>query len=310
MFTPELSAALAACAEHQRLTLELDVAQKQEAVARARLDQARATLAAETADVEALESITPTRLWSALRGSTAEDRQREGAEASAADTVVTQWEQAVEAAHGTVRRLRAAIAELGDVGRAREQAFAAEERRLLDAGGGAAAQLVEITSQLASVAADKADVAHAKVAAKQATGALQEAARVLSDAEGWSTFDTFLGGGMMSSLAKQDRMEAAAALLSVASAALRRLSATLADLGLAGVEAARVDGLTLAVDVWFDNFFTDWVVGDRIDQAQQRTHQALQAVGQLTGDLARRERELDALAQTLAQARENVVHQR
>jgi hypothetical protein len=310
MFTPELSVALSLCAEHQRLTLELDVARKRAAVAHARLAEARNTLNAETSDVEALESITPTRVWSGLRGTLADDRQRERAELSAAEEAVAQWEASAAEALEVCRRLEVALSGLGDVESAREQALAAEEKRLLDAGGGAAAQLVEITSQLASVAADKAEVAHAKLAAKQATSALKEASRVLSDAEGWSDYDTFLGGGVFASLAKLDGMDAAGASLAAASAALRQLSASLAELSLAAVEAVRVDGLTLSVDAWFDNFFTDWVVGGRINDAQQRTQQALQAVSRATSQLAGRERELDALAQTLGHAREEVIIQR
>lgn len=80
MFTPELSTAFTACAEYERLRLELNLARATEDAAAARLEVARKRLAVEAAEVDALESVTPTRVWATLRGTRASEVERERGE--------------------------------------------------------------------------------------------------------------------------------------------------------------------------------------------------------------------------------------
>ncbi|MCE1175234.1 MAG: hypothetical protein LWW77_11595 [Propionibacteriales bacterium] len=310
MFTPELSAAFAACAEYERLRLELNLARAGEDAAVVRLAEAKKQLASEAAEVDALESVTPTRVWATLRGTRASEIERERGEWMAAETAVADLERAVDVARQSREELLSAILALGDVYRNQERALAVEEGRLLDAGGGAAAQLVEISGQLASVAAQRAQLANAKVAAKAADTALNDAARELASADGWSTYDTFFGGGMISSTVKHDHLDAAGARFAAAAAALRQLSTQLADAGLVGVAGLQVDDLTRTLDVWFDNFFTDWFVSDQISEARRRTAQASSAVAAATARIAGKVAELDALESRLKQAREDVIIQR
>ncbi len=310
VFTPELSAAFAACAEYERLRLELNLARATEDAAAARLTVAKKRREAEAAEVDALESVTPTRVWATLRGTRASEVERERGEWMAAETAVAELERAYGEARRSREELLAAVLALGDVYRNQERALAVEEGRLLDAGGGAAAQLVEISGQLASVAAQRAQLAHAKVAAKVAHQALNDAARELASADGWSTYDTFFGGGMISSTVKHDHLDAAGDRLHAAGAALRQLSTQLAEVGLAGVGSVGVDDLTRAVDVWFDNFLTDWFVADKISEARERTAEASGAVAAATAQITGTVAELDALESRLKQAREDVIIQR
>lgn len=310
MFTPELSAAFAACAEYERLRLELNLARATEDAAAARLESARKRRAAEAADVNALESVTPTRVWATLRGTRASEIERERGEWMAAETAVAELERAYDVARRSREELVSAIFALGDVYRNQERALAVEEGRLLDAGGGAAAQLVEISSQLASVAAQRAQLANAKVAAKAAAVALNDAARELASADGWSTYDTFFGGGMISSSVKHDHLDVAGGRLAAAGAALTQLSTEVAEVGLVGAGGLQVDDLTRTVDVWFDNFLTDWLVSDQIGEARKRTAEASARVAAVLARIAAKVAELDALESRLKQAREDVIIQR
>jgi hypothetical protein len=310
MYTQDLSDALAASAEHGRLSLELNLAEAKEKVAAARVAEAKERVGAELNDVAELESLTTRRLWASLRGSRTDDLDRERSELAARQADAAALAETLAQASADRQQLEAAMAGLGDVKTRRARALNAAEARLLDAGGGPAAQLVEISGQLASVAAQLAEVAQAKVAAKTATRALSEAARLLDSADDWSTYDTLLGGGMIASLAKHDRMDAASAELRAADAALRRLSAELADVGLAGVGGIDVGELTKAFDIWFDNIFSDWSVAGRIAGAAERTERALQAVATASGRLSERARELGTLQATLTRAREDVIIQR
>ena len=77
---------------------------------------------------------------------------------------------------------------------------------------------------------------------------------------------------------KHDRLDKATALLDEAAAAIQRFSRELSDVELPGVDVPLVDELSRGLDIWFDNFVTDLMVGQRIKQAKDEVDHAIQAV--------------------------------
>ena len=304
----ELEAALAAVAEQERVRSRLDRARAAEESARQAAVEARRRLADETADVRALESLSPTRIWATLKGSRDTDLDREEAERQAAEYAAARADAWLVSTHDEVRRAEAELAALGDVHARRQQALAAKEQWLLGAGGAAAAELTRIADEIAAARAQAYEVREAVAAGEQAAGALERAQRVLGSAGDWATYDTFFGGGMFSDMMKYDRMDEAQQLLHHADLALRRLSAELADVGMTGVvHGLAVDGLTRTFDVWFDNIFTDWSVRSRITEAARRSADAARVVHEVRLRLARQQQELTTRARDLVAARERLV---
>ncbi|GAA1145897.1 hypothetical protein [Nocardioides aquiterrae] len=304
----ELAAALAAVAEHARLTARLERARAAETEAAAASSQARGRLAEETADVEALESFSPTRVWAALRGSRDADLDREQAEKQAAEYAVARADAVLQAARDEVRRAETGLAALGDVAGRRDRALQAKEDSLVGAGGPVAAELTRIAGELGTADAEAAEVAEAAAAGEIAATCLARADELLGKAGDWASYDTFLGGGMFTDAMKYDRMDQAQRLLHDADLALRRFAHELADVGLqATVQGLSVDGLTQAFDVWFDNIFTDWSVKNRISDAARRTAEAAQAVHDLRVRLDRRQRELADRQAALRAERERLL---
>jgi hypothetical protein len=58
--------------------------------------------------------------------------------------------------------------------------------------------------------------------------------------------------------------------------------------GISGVEGIGITDLTRALDVWFDNIFSDWAVRDRIAKASEQVHRLLGEVGAIGRELERR----------------------
>ncbi|HYF71765.1 MAG TPA: hypothetical protein VD864_03035, partial [Nocardioides sp.] len=224
----ELEAALEGVAEHARVSTRLHRARQSEESARAAAVQAHAQLADEARDVRALESFSPTRIWATLRGSRDTDLDREEAERQAAEYAAARADAWLVSTHDEVRRAEAELAALGDVRARRERAIADKERLLVEAGGTAGAELARIADELASARATQKEVREAITAGEQAAGALAQASQMLGSAGGWATYDTFFGGGMLTDMAKYDRMDQAQRLLHHADQAPRHLSAELA----------------------------------------------------------------------------------
>ncbi|WP_159793909.1 hypothetical protein [Puerhibacterium puerhi] len=286
-----LDAAESAVAEHDRLTARRERALGAVQAERQALAQARERLADETADVERLEHLSPARIWAGLRGDRAERLDRERAEQQAAQYAAGVVEARLAAAERELAAVDAELAALGDVGARRAQALHAVEAWVRTHGGAAAADLDALAREAGAVAAERQEVAEAAAAARTALGSLTEAAGYLRSADGWATYDTFFGGGLVADMVKHDKLDKAAALMRRADLDLRRLATELGDLGQQGVGGIGIDGLTSIFD-WMDNIFGDWAVKNRIADAAGRVQRALAAVGHVQQGLAAREEAL------------------
>jgi hypothetical protein len=121
--------------------------------------------------------------------------------------------------------------------------------------------------------------------------------------------DTFLGGGMLASAVKHNRLDSAARLAAQADRALVVLRDELADVpGMRrGDLSARVDGLTQFVDIWFDNIFTDLAVGRRISDSRRNVAACRSRVVNLLTALDRRRERAEARLQAIAVERADLL---
>ena len=120
----------------------------------------------------------------------------------------------------------------------------------------------------------------ALAAGRFALDRLNEARMELGSADSWSAWDTWGGGDIISSMMKHRRLDQATDRLRDASAALEVFSRELGDVhaDLPGLTAPMVDGLSRGLDIWFDNFFTDLMVRDRIKNAMRRVEESIRSV--------------------------------
>lgn len=281
-----------AVAEADRLAGLLRGHRAQLDAARHAVGAARSALGKEAADVERLERVSFARVWAGLRGDTGERLAREQAEQQAAlyrlDAAAERLRTAEEQAHLVAQRHAA----LGDVSGRQDHARRAVEEWVLRHGGADAEKLTEILHRVARLEVEQREVAEARTAAEAARAPLASAAKVLNEASGWATYDTFFDSGILTDLAKRDRMEAAAQQLKLADRALRFLSVELGHIGQrASFDLDFSDGLS-AFDLWFDDIFSSWAVRGRIQDAQDRVADAQSIVDRIDQRLATQAREV------------------
>lgn len=271
--------------------------------ARQRLDEATARyeasvehLASELEDVAKLESMSMTRILSGLRGMREADLSREKAEAEAARYAAAEAEGRRLSAERDVTALIARINDLGDLGGRHQEILADREREVAadPAQAGAASRLAELATLIGAGQAELVQLDEALEAAGVARQRLSAAIRVLDNAGAWSTVDTFLGGGVITDMAKYYRLDQAAQLIRDADAALAHLGTELADVGVASIGGIQVADLTRFFDIWFDNLFSDWSVRQRIRDAAGRVDAAVHGVLDVTEQLEKRRAETRA----------------
>jgi hypothetical protein len=302
----ELASATAALQATESLDRRLEAARRQAEESAERAAAAQVRVAAEGRDVERLQSLSLTKILSHLKRSHDNDLARETAEHQAAEYEYLTLRARADADGRIVDDLQRRRVGLGDVKNRYEHALTAKERWLREHYDPAAVRLCEIAEIRVLLTAELSEIGQAREAAERAAEHLREAAELLVSARSWSAYDTWWGGGFVTSWMKRNNLDGVAAEMRAADAALKRFTTELSDVHMEGLQLVEAGALTRFFDVWFDNLFTDLSVRDRIIAAQKKVDEALAGVREFqttlpqrahrcTAELARLEEERVAL---------------
>lgn len=111
----------------------------------------------------------------------------------------------------------------------------------------------------------------------RALDSLRAARENLDSAKNWGLWDMF-GGGFISTMLKQSKMDSAKQNMERARYDLHRFSQELRDVSISyDLDIETGDFLSFA-DWFFDGFFVDWMVQDRINKAREQVSEAIRQV--------------------------------
>ncbi|MFS0575665.1 hypothetical protein AB1K83_08525 [Sporosarcina sp. 179-K 3D1 HS] len=144
---------------------------------------------------------------------------------------------------------------------------------------------------------------------KIAIHALDKAMDKLNSAEGMSIWDTFLGGGLVASALKHSEMSDSEDLVHQAQRALRHYRTELMDVQNMAAESFTIsqNDIFAFTDLFFDNFFSDWMVHSRITDAQSQIHEVLQDVRRVQDQLARKRDEAEEELNRINQQEKDII---
>jgi hypothetical protein len=304
----QIASAAAGLQEHESLTHKIAELDATLAGHREWVGELNARLHREERDVERLEGLTIDSLLARLKGSLADDLERQQAERDAARYQLAEVQAQLDLVLRERERDQDRLAQHADASRDLDDALAAKESFLRDSGDPKAAELLVMAEQRGRLVAETREIDEAIRAAHDAVQALWVATERLGSAGSWSTYDTWLGGGMIGSMVKHDRLDQAQRAASYAESRLAVLRSDLADVGV-GAEVApdlSLDRTMRFVDIWFDNIITDLAVGQRISRAKETVSSAGVAVNSVAqrlhdrrADVVTRLNELDARREAL-----------
>jgi hypothetical protein len=283
---------------------------------RRRIDETSKQLAAlrsqharEREDVERLEGLSLTRVLASLRGARADTLERERAEADAARYRVAEAEGRLEALRREYDAAEARRGQLAAAPRTYASVLDDKERHLAQSGDPRRVRLLELADERGRLTGQMHELTEAMRAARTAEQALSQVREKLGSASGWSTYDTFFGGGLISSAIKHSRLDEAAQAAARADRCLAVLRTELADVGDMDLTVSNlaVDGLTRFVDVWLDNIFTDLAVREQIKQAEQNVARAMRLVHEVQRRLDQRAAQAHARLATIETERHDLL---
>lgn len=109
------------------------------------------------------------------------------------------------------------------------------------------------------------EIQEAITAHEQAASSLMLTMGQLDNADSWATWDVWGGGGLLTDMIKYEEIDTAKVEMERLSAHLKILSRELSDIdSMANLAIFELDEMTVAFDIWFDNFFTDYSVREEI----------------------------------------------
>ena len=290
-----LDRAIADDHEADQLMAQLEGLRQECRAAREALELHRARHAVEAQDVDRLEGFGLAAVLTAVRGTRAGTLDRERAEEVAARYALQTATAHLQVLEGRREAVDRRLAQLGDTAARREAAARAHAEAIRAGGHERAPDLDGVLDELAEAEAEVADLARARDAGIRAATALDAARRELGSADSWSAYDTWLGGGLVSSAVKHERIDGAGRRIAEAQDALVDLARELA--GHEDVTGLRADlGISptaRAFDVWFDNVVSDLSVRASIRNGAARVDAAANAVREAMQRLLVRSAALD-----------------
>lgn len=281
----ELNRRLAVAAERKarKEKLERQAARLEEEYrsAAARAEMLKRQLAKEQRDVERLESGSLGSLLATLFANRTERLDRERQEAAEA---LVRYEEARLHAEQLREDLEAARAEAAGLAGADDefQALLAEkERRIRAEQGPAASGLLQLDEEEAEARNRLREIAEARAAGATAQSGLARVTELLQSARNWGAWD-MLGGGFFSTMVKHSRIDAAQAELQAVRHDLDVFRRELADVGsFVNLPSIDLSGFARFADYFFDNFFVDWAIQNRIGEAHRKVDEARRQVDHL-----------------------------
>jgi DNA repair exonuclease SbcCD ATPase subunit len=245
-------------------------------------DDAAQQYATAQAAAEALQLPHWTAIKAVLTGRRKERREAAAIEVDLAARRLSEAHQRIDRTKSQREGVRVQL-EQAYAEQARQVAAAQQARheQMRAEGDPRAAEVDSCEARVTAADQQLVELYEATVAVAAASEEVRLAETRLTSAKDWGTYDTFFGGGMISSAIKHDRIDDAKAALGRVSTALERAHAELADvkLSLANPALARTDDWR-TFDIWFDNFWSDWATQSRISDS-------LDGVRRLRADLGR-----------------------
>ena len=183
-----------------------------------------------------------------------------------------------------------------------------KERLILEAYPDLAAELRTLTEREAEEEANAKELREALSSGRAVLGALDRAAERLESARNWGAYD-MLGGGVIATAVKHNRIDEARNAIHSAQHALRRFQKELADVQRDVQIRIDIGGMLTFADFLFDNLFTDWIVQGRIKEAQKEVSDKRTQVYRIVSDVEKSLHRCESELAALRRKREMLIEQ-
>ena len=127
------------------------------------------------------------------------------------------------------------------------------------------------------------ELKEAVYACNEAKKALKRALRSLESAEGFSTWDTYLGGGLLATALKHSELDESENAIHDAQLALQRFQTELLDIQEIDTRSLKIDrdSFVTFADYFFDDIFSAWSIHSKIHSSIDRIENTLSGLNRI-----------------------------
>ena len=271
---PDLSVRLSNATEEIRrkkklegdgITVEKELREKS-----SRLASLGALLAKEEIDVEKLERTSLTTLFYSVLGSREEKLEKERQELLSVQLQYQQTKHQVAYLERELAHIQAQLDTLAHVEAEYEALLSEKEAFLHGSERETDSQLIAYAEQSGGLVSKLKELSEAIRAGKDVLASLEGVLASLQSARNWGTWD-MLGGGLISTIVKHDRIDDARDGIHAVQAKLASFERELADVGERIQLGIEIGGFETFADYFFDSLIFDWAVQSKINASLERT---------------------------------------
>lgn len=238
----------------------------------------------EQRDVEKLEKGSSVSFFLKLFGKLEEKIEKEELEALDAKHKYESTQYEINNVKVSILNLKDEIKDYDKLVKEYEALWKQKERELLNSSSFKKQEYVSSTEKLASLKVLDKELKEAVNAGDSLIEVLEEAKKEFESAKSWGTLDMF-GGGVMSSMIKRGHIENANRVLNEVQYLVKSFKKELNDVNIS-LDMKYVSGdFSDMTDIFFDNFFSDIMVQDKINNALNNVNRTLRVVERNTKEL-------------------------
>ena len=265
------------------------------------------TFTREQRDVYDLESFSLVNTWRKLRGTFDEKREREVEEAARAELKLREHEAMIDELTLEHRDLQEGLETYRGID-AEWTTFLKTKEAHLEKDPIVSKDLHRLTNQQAETNGLLIEYREAIVAGRAARSTIAKTLKHLDNAKGWSTYDTFFGGGFIATAMKHDALDASEQTMHDLQSALERFSRELADVQDL-VEELTVErgSLVQFADYFLDDIFSEWTVHGRIQDSLDQVNELDDTIRQLIGRMTRQVEQLEERLEEIEETRQQLI---
>lgn len=277
-----LSNAIEGIRRKKKLQGDVVTVERELQAASSRLASLGALLAKEEIDVQKLERTSLTALFYSVLGSREEKLEKERQELLSVQLQYQQTKHQVAYLERELAHIQAQLDTLAHVEAEYEALLSEKEAFLHGSERETDSQLIAYAEQSGGLVSKLKELSEAIRAGKDVLASLEGVLASLESARNWGTWD-MLGGGLISTIVKHDRIDDARDGIHEVQAQLTSFVRELADVGERIQLGIEIGEFETFADYFFDSLIFDWAVQSKINASLERT---LNAKDVLTGVLA------------------------
>ena len=271
---PELSVRLSNAIEGKRRKKKLEgdviAVEKELREKSSRLASLGALLVKEEVDVQKLERTSLTTLFFSVLGSREEKLEKERQELLSVQLQYQQARHQVAYLERELAYIRGQLDTLANVEAEYEALLSEKEALLHGSNREIAGPLIAYAEQSGDLISKLKELSEAIHAGKHVLASLEGVLASLESAKNWGTWD-MLGGGLISTIVKHDRIDDARDGIHEVQARLGSFERELADVGDRIQLGIDIGEFETFADYFFDSLIFDWAVQSKINASLERT---------------------------------------